>query len=442
MGGGRSDAHTVVCVDGEARLSWSDVVEQRATVAAALRALPGVEPVLATSDPFHFLVALLGCWTEGRDPLVPPNFQPATVAQYARSDRVVIDDSWMAALAPASSCADTSRPRPEHGLTLYTSGSTGHAKPVFKSLAQLGAEIEVLADLWEERFAGATVLATVPHHHLYGLLFRLLLPLAVGCAFDRRTCLDADELQAAIARRGRHVLLSSPAHLARLPQLLAFERWVPCPRAVFSSGAPLDAESATLYRARLGSAPIEVLGSTESGGIAYRQRDGGAAADAWTPLPTVTIARAADGALVATSPWSDGAIRLEDEITLEDGGRFRLGTRMDRIVKLEGKRVSLPEIEARLGEHSWVAAAAVEPVPRGGRLGAVLVLSEAGTAVARQGGRAAVVRALREHLRATIERVAVPRRFRIVTQLPLNERGKIDRSALLSLLSDDHDVAA
>jgi acyl-coenzyme A synthetase/AMP-(fatty) acid ligase len=228
----------------------------------------------------------------------------------------------------------------------------------------------------------------------------------------------------------------------RLPQLLTFERWVPRPRAIFSSGAPLEADTAACYRARLGGAPIEVLGSTESGGIAHRQRDGSATADAWTPLPAVAVARAADGALVATSPWSGGSVRLEDEITLEGGGRFHLGTRMDRIVKLEGKRVSLPEIEARLVAHAWVAAAAVEPVPAGGRLGAVLVLSGAGAAVALRDGRAAVSRALREHLRGTVERVAVPRRFRIVTQLPLNERGKIDRSALLALLSDDHDAAA
>ncbi len=436
---GPDDAGAVVCVDGENSLSWGDLAGRSARVAEALRAAPCDDPVLGTHDPFDFLAALLACWHLGTTPIVPPNLQPATLAQFARN-RILLDEPWFAAVATGRGGA-WSAPAANAALTLYTSGSSGDAKAIPKSLAQLAAEVDVLETVWGARLGDATLLATVPHHHLYGLLFRLMLPLATGRRFDRGTCLDADDLLAAVRRHPRHVLISSPSHLVRLPQLTTFERWTPRPLALFSSGAPLDGATAQLYRRECGEAPIEVLGSTESGGIARRQRNDGDD-DRWTPLPSVTVERTGDGALVVSSPWSGGPCRLEDEVDVSPDGRFRLGARMDRIVKLEGKRVSLPEVEAQMATHAWVAAAAAELAPSGVRLGAVLVLSDAGREARAHGGRARIAQAMREHLRGRIERVAVPRRFRIVERLPLSERGKIDRMALRTLLADDDEPVA
>ena len=437
---GPSEPRRLVCVDGEAVLTWEDLAARSACIARALRSCPAGEPVLATNDAFDFLAALLACWGLRRTPVVPPNLQPATLAEFGRGDRVLLDEQWLANVA-AITAGPWLPPAPNASVTLYTSGSTGDAKAIPKSLAQLAAEVDVLDAMWGRRMGSATMLATVPHHHLYGLLFRLAWPLAAGRPFDRRTCLDADELLAAVRRHSRHALVSSPSHLARLPQLLTFDHWTPPPCALFSSGAPLDSQTAALYLRNRGEAPIEILGSTESGGVAQRQREG-SGDDAWTPLPSVNIARSLDGALTVSSPWSSGPCRLEDEIEVAAGGRFRLGARLDRIVKLEGKRVSLPEIETRLGNHPWVSAAAVELVPAIGRLGAVLVPSREGRDALARGGRALIGRTLRQHVRSHSERVAVPRRFRVVDQLPLSERGKIDRMALLALLSNDDESLA
>ena len=438
---GGAEALAVICVDGETRLTWRDLSMRCASIAQGLRKSPAAEPVLATDDPFDFLSALLACWAADRTPIVPPNLQPGTLAQFALGDRVLLDGHWLKGVAGGTDEA-WCPPAPDAAVTLYTSGSSGDAKAITKALAQLAAEVDVLEAVWGTRLGDATLLATVPHHHLYGLLFRLLWPLAAGRPFDRRTCLDADELLAAVARHPRHALISSPSHLARLPQLLSFDRWSPRPRALFSSGAPLDTATAALYLAECGEAPIEVLGSTESGGIAHRHWDGDPASDAWTPLPAVEIARAEDGALIVSSPWSGGPCRLEDQISVDARGGFRLGARMDRIVKLEGKRVSLPEIEARIGSHAWITAAAVELVPEIGRLGAVLVLTDEGRAAMERGGRPLIARTVREHVVAGAERVAVPRRFRVARQLPMNDRGKIDRMALLALLRDEDESLA
>jgi acyl-coenzyme A synthetase/AMP-(fatty) acid ligase len=433
---GPTDMHATVCVDGTRRLTWQELDARRAAVAGALADAGRLPPILATADPFDFLAALLGAWCCGVSPIIPPNFQPGTLAQHVRPDRVVADDDWFARLSHRSRHLDVADGG-SRTLILYTSGSSGEPKAVPKTLQQLSAEIAVLEAELGTALRGATILSTVPHHHLYGLLFRVLWPLAAARPFDRGTCLDADQLLAAVSRHPNHVLVSSPAHLARLPDLLAFPRWAPPPRAIFSSGAPLDEATAAHYRRSLGAAPIEVLGSTESGGIATRRRSGEQDGAGWTPLPSVAVTRAADAALVVSSPWSGGACRLEDEVDLDGRGRFRLGARMDRIVKLEGKRVALPEIETRLADHPWVRAAAVAIVPGSTRLGCALVLSPAGNVELARAGRAGIARALRKHVAGGVERVAAPRRFRIVGQLPVTDRGKIDRVALLSLLQKD-----
>jgi hypothetical protein len=80
-------------------------------------------------------------------------------------------------------------------------------------------------------------------------------------------------------------LVSTPAHLNRMPKnmITAAHR----PRTVFSSGGPLPFEVAQETERLLGVVPIEVYGSSETGGIAWRQQLAMTDA-AWKPMPGVT----------------------------------------------------------------------------------------------------------------------------------------------------------
>ena len=68
------------------------------------------------------------------------------------------------------------------------------------------------------------------------------------------------------------VLVTTPVHLRRMTATHELARVAAVCRAVFSSGGPLEAETAAGVAERLGEAPIEILGSTETGGVAVRQR--------------------------------------------------------------------------------------------------------------------------------------------------------------------------
>ena len=168
---------------------------------------------------------------------------------------------------------------------------------------------------------------------------------------------------------------------------------------------------------------MEIFGSSETGGIGWRQRHlvhtpgrrypesrcGSAGSEPAAALP-----------FLPTAEW----LACADRIALHEGG-FELLGRQDRVVKLEEKRISLDEVEARLQALAEVEAAAVLPLQQGQRqiLGAVLVLSELGAARWAELGPGRFLLALRQQ-RPWLEPVALPRSVRRVEQMPVNTQGK------------------
>ena len=87
---GPADQQTVVCVDRTHALIWGDLGRCRDAFVRVLLDSPAAEPVVSASDPFDFLAALLACWHVGRTAIIPPNFQPGTVARFSRDGRLVL----------------------------------------------------------------------------------------------------------------------------------------------------------------------------------------------------------------------------------------------------------------------------------------------------------------------------------------------------------------
>jgi acyl-coenzyme A synthetase/AMP-(fatty) acid ligase len=402
---------------------------------AAALSLTQSDAVIACARPFDFLAALLAVWQRGEEAVIPASLQPDAIADAKRgqSNFSVTKPASAATDLFQENCSDPFSCR----LALYTSGSTGAPKRVEKTLAQLAREIQNLQALWGSTLKRACVLSTVPHYHIYGLLFRVLWPLAAGRPADETTCADPLQLRALAKKRGPYVLVSTPAHLARFPDLLPLSEWER-PELIFSSGGPLDAAAAARYRDAWGAAPLEVFGSTETGGVAWRQRDGSELEDAWTPFPGISIALGHDGALRLDSPYlAERDWRMDDAAELLPDGRFLLRGRLDRVVKVEGKRLSLPQLEQLLAKHRWVSAACAVALPGPQRVGVVVVPSAAGTAALSSEGQRAVREALRAHLATALEPSVLPRSYRFVDALPYDERGKLKAAAIEQLFAGE-----
>ncbi|MFP3556318.1 AMP-binding protein [Paraburkholderia sp. SIMBA_049] len=426
--------HVPVCRDDEANQTI-DFAAFRARVfaiAVQLRETPAHRYALCIDDPFDFACALFALFACGKTPVIPANATPGYLADLADAYDAVLTDADVRAHAATQTCAETPlKIDPNAPLTLYTSGSSGTPKPIHKTLAQFDAEVHTLEREWGELVGDATMLASVPHHHIYGLLFRVMWPLAAGRAFDRAVCIEPQHVQSRIEQCGAAVVVSSPAQLSRWPAMPGFAALTPVPRAFFSSGGPLSAEAAAEYAAAFGSAPIEIYGSTETGGIAWRRQN---ESSAWRPVNGVRVQRGEDGALNVRSPHlgHDDWHRTDDAIVFDDDGRFRLQGRLDRVIKLDGKRVSLPEVEARLALHPYVAQSAVVRLAGASRerLGAVVALNDAGSAALRNEGRVALAKTLRRHLAAYFDVVVLPRHWRFRIALPFDARGKLPVAAV------------
>jgi len=406
---------------GSTARSWSDLAAAAAWAAEQADRGGGRRWVLGCADAWDFAAGLLGLLQSGRTVVLPPNFLPDTLAGLAREADGVLGAIRGQAEARAALL--------DGRLEYWTSGSTGAPKGMPRSLEQVAAEVAMLERTFGQLMPAGPVVGTVPPQHIYGSLFRIFWPLAAGRPFLCDPVGDPAAFLRALSLSAPATLVASPAHLSRLPLLLDLASLPVAPGVVFSSGGPLVAADAALWRARVPAGVAEVYGSTESGGIAWRIQGADPASADWTPCDDVSVA-IQGGALVVTSfRAGSGVLRMEDAAEAAPGGRFRLLGRLDRIIKLEEKRISLPELEQVLEAQPWVARAALVLLEgRRPTLGAVVVLKPGAPAE-----RALRVRTLRDQLALRFEGLALPKRWRFPAELPYDARGKLTPGALARL---------
>ncbi len=311
-------------------------------------------------------------------------------------------------------------------VIFFTSGSTGKPKEIVKHLYQLDNEVQVWEQMIGQEVGAAEIHATVSHQHIYGLLFRILWPLCTYRPFLAHTHARWEDVAASVASERPYLLFSSPTHLSRLDPLEAGDVHL-SPIYTFSSGGILPSEFAAKAGQLLGGPILEIYGSTETGGIARRFNSG--QNESWTPLPTIGTATDDRDCLKVTSSFLADAgtpFQTEDLVVFDEKGNFILKGRADRIVKIEGKRVSLPRVEELLGKHDWVQDVFTKhldgdhPV-----IGAVVELTREGLAYQQAHGRFRTGRELRKYLAQFEDAVTGPRRWRFVSAMPRNAQGKM-----------------
>lgn len=398
--------------------------------------------LLAEADRYHFLTGLMALLVAGKQVLLPPNTQDGTLdALTQHSHHAYLGEATctrgglsIAALLPTLPPSTTPPGTLDaHAtMTLMTSGSTGTPKAINKTVAQLAAELHSLEQQWGNALSHCTVLSTVPHQHIYGLLFSLLWPLCSGRPFVIETCAYPETLIASMQQYPRALLVSSPAQLSRFPLNLFADQTMPLCK-IFSSGGFLANDTALAWRAGTGITPTEVLGSTETGGVAWREQDTTTEQD-WQPLPDV-LCRCDEDQLCVSSPWfsPNRFLPMGDRARHTVQGRFLLLGRADRIVKVMEKRVSLDALEHHLQQHEGVQTARVLLLPNQDRLAAVVVPNANGHALLQHHGKRHFTEQLRTHLLQQTERVTLPRRWRFPTALPINDQGKTTEAHLLAL---------
>lgn len=409
---------------------FNDYLHYISTLVDSIKNAGAARIFLIHEDRAHFLAGFLAGLYAGVPVVLPPSDAPELLTDLMLPGDFLLNNHQQIRNNDTSTLIKFAPLDPRHAKVIfYTSGSTGQPKAVEKKLSQLEAEVEVLHTFFGEEtqksdltFPQETFLSTVSHHHLYALLYSLLWPVCAGFKLERHTFTYWGDLLK--KSKTGDFLISSPAHLGRFSVL---EECNPESfRYAFSSGAPLSYESAVQSKKYLSVWPIEVYGSTETGGIAFRQQE--QPSTPWKRFDCVELSTSQDRRLQVKSPYIDDIdfYQTEDQITWIDTETFHLLGRTDRVVKVEGKRTSLTEIESKLCKCEFVAEAAVIVLEKSYReeLGAVIVLSKQGVEQLNTVGKAVLKRQLREVLSLYFHAVVIPRKWRFIEVIPTNAQGK------------------
>lgn len=455
LSSGRPDDHPIAISGGQLRTYGqfrNDVAHQ---LASLLEQVSGVaaesnQVLLYADDSYLFSVGLLAIVHAGYEVVLPENGQPGTLARHRQDGLLLLTDSCLGEsdsdsdlkIAPASVVTDF-----EFGplnadacrISFFTSGSTGAPKKISKTLLVLDREAELLEGYWGGQPDNTLVLSMVTHQHLYGLTFKVWWSLCSGRPFLAEFFGYWEPLAAKLQALSPQPtwVISSPAHLTRYPPLSALTQ-LQQPQRVFSAGAALSLSGVEATMQVLGQVATEVYGSTETGVIAWRQQTQGDLA--WQFFEPIAGRTNREGVLKVLSPLVDVEDWLEtgDRVEIGEDGRFLLKGRADRIVKVEGKRVSLTAIEQFLLElESIEDASALLLTDSRQSLAAVVVLTTAGEAQRRDLGDFRFSRQLRDRMRPEFDQAELPRRWRFVQKIPLNPQGKRMQKALEALFGDE-----
>ena len=397
--------------------------------------LPLGAPVLnACTDRYAFATGLAAALLAGNRSLLPPTHTPELIRQLQRIEPAAIcltDDPRCAIALPRlpypAQAASRPGPWPPPAVPgaqvfadVYTSGSTGVPLAQRKSWGKVARCVAIEAQrLGFVAGRPRTVLATVPPQHMYGLETSVLLPLLSASALcAERPFYPADICAALASAPGSRVLVSTPVHLRAL---LGAQLELPPVDLLVSATAPISCEFAAEVEQRFGAPLLEIYGSTETGQIASRRPS---QREAWQIWDGVRMSRRDDRV------WVEGghverATPLGDDIDIVDDSRFVLGSRLQDVVNIAGKRNSIDHLNHQLLAIPGVCDGAFF-LPDDDQRSATGVVRLSALVVA----PTLDAKALLRQLRARIDPVFLPRPLLLVPALPRNSTGKLPLQSL------------
>ena len=230
-------------------------------------------------------------------------------------------------------------------LQFETSGSTGESVTHEKTMRQLKAEVKTLLKFFPQR-APKKWISFVPSVHLYGYLFSVLLPRELNSKVKYLVG-NAGVMEAPSEDYNGAVIIAVPAQWPLVKNILRDCK----PYLVFFSGgafgAQREAEAIEFFHStgRLHKL-VEVFGSTETGGIGYRQI-GVDEPGRFRLFDNVRL-RAFENHTEVVSSHTDGRLVLISDKLKVSQDSFTHAGRSDLIFKCNSTRISASTLEKNL----------------------------------------------------------------------------------------------
>ena len=444
----RPDSH-ILCYEDSwgkgAYKTWRDFLCDTARMRRAIRDRNEESWIVHCEDYWYFLVTFIALLQCKKAVLLTQNIKEAFILEIKRKGTGFLTDQDAAPstgailipslLAEQGEPAETEiRDSPsfqaeDTEIYMYTSGSTGKSKAVPQRMKEFEEDNAFIISKWGNEFLSRKLVTTVSQHHIYGFLFGISLPFTLGIPFRRKRIEYPEEFEE--LNDEKYMIIATPAFLKRTVDSESSLPLKDC--FIFTSGGVLTPEIALRTSALFGFWPVEVYGSTETSGIAWRQSKDGLA---WTPFDNARIWKNDDGCLVIVSPYikDPAGFATSDLVDMLDGGKFILKGRSDSIVKIEEKRISLTEVENRLLQTDLVHDVKVIALEdRRQYLAAAIVLNEKGKERFAGQRKLAINGFFHDYLMQYFENVVIPKKWRFVQELPCDVQGKKHKEDIAAL---------
>lgn len=403
----------------------------------SIRVAPEGEIALFHSDAYVFLVWLLAAWQEGRKVLVPVDKNIALNSRFSNWFKIGEFDSpnltdWSARGNRASRAFKQIDPG-FTALSVFTSGSTGDPVRIDKTITQLESEVDALEFTFGGEIPKEIVFyRSVSHQHFFGMPFGLYWAISRGSRLSR------------VAIKGGHewntvnpqVLITSPSFLKSIVETDDQHQNIGAGiRSIFSAGGVLEDSIFTKIIELTKSRVVNIYGSSETGHIAWKSSP----EMAWRLQTGVEFKQPIEDVLEIRSKFCPNNDWFPtSDLARQSADSFEILGRADRIIKIEGTRVSSSHLIASIKESGLVEDCLISDLENGRRsqLGAVLKLSTMGLQFLEVNGRLKLVNSLKESLRDKVNSIAIPRRWRFVDEFPKNSLGKVIKAELDGLFLD------
>jgi 2-aminobenzoate-CoA ligase len=343
-------------------------------------------------------------------------------------------------------------------LIAFTSGTTGEPKGTMHFHRDMLAICDsyakhVLRAERSDRFTGSPPLAFT-----FGLGGLVLFPLRIGASTVLLEQAGPDQLLDAIQKYKITVPFTAPtAYRAMLGKLKDFD--ISSLRKCVSAGETLPKATFEAWEKATGIKILDGIGATEMlhifiGSPEHEVRAGS------TGKPVAGYeARILDDDGNVAKPGTVGRLAVRgptgcryladprqakyvqngwnvtgDTYLMDEDGYFWYQARSDDMIISAGYNIAGPEVEAALLTHASVAECGVVGCPdeERGQIVKAYVVLRAGVA-----GDAAMVKALQDHVKATVAPYKYPRAVEFVTELPKTQTGKLQRFELRKMAASN-----
>ncbi|MBQ3837338.1 MAG: AMP-binding protein [Treponema sp.] len=427
--------------------TWLDFLTDSARMRKVIAAKNADEFILHCNDYWLFLVTFVALLQCKKQVMLTANITPEFLKEMRKPGYAFFTDSE--GVADSDYVPDLLKNAPQvteeeirtapqivaddTRIHMFTSGSTGKPKDVIQRMTEFNEDNAFVFSKWGAEFQKRKLVATVSQHHIYGFLFTIALPFAAGVPFRRKRIEIPNEFEKLSDER--YIIIAVPAFLKRTNE--AEEKLPLNDCFIFTSGGVLFPEVAKRTKEVFGFWPVEVYGSTETSGIAYRQSKNGLE---WTPFDNAQIWKNEDGCLVIKSPYikDPAGFATADLVDIHPDGRFILKGRADSIVKIEEKRVSLAEVENRLLQSGLVRDVCVVAMnDRRQYLAAAIQFNYEGKKKFEGAKKFDINMFFHDYLMDFFENVVIPKKWRFLDALPSDLQGKHKKLEIQALFAKE-----